>query len=272
MTSPPTTPQDTARDPLRNALQASRYAKRVLDAHPQLASTLDAERPFTVEEMRSFLAGQATTDDAALGAALRQLRTRVMLRLIVRDLNGLAALCEVTQTVTALADVAIETACTQLDASMQIQYGTPTGQESGEPQRLMVVGMGKLGGRELNVSSDIDLIFLYGEDGETTGPRVVSNTEYFTRLARRLIAAIGEITADGFVFRVDMRLRPYGESGPLVCNLTMFENYLVTQGREWERYAWIKGRLITGEQAQELESLVRPFVFRRHLDYGALAS
>jgi glutamate-ammonia-ligase adenylyltransferase len=159
-----------------------------------------------------------------------------------------------------------------LDEMLRAQYGVPTGQESATPQRLMVIGMGKLGGRELNVSSDIDLIFLYGEDGDTSGPRTISNFEYFTRLARKLIAALGEITADGFVFRVDMRLRPYGESGPLVCNLTMLENYLITQGREWERYAWIKARLITGPLAQELNALVQPFVFRRHLDFGAFDS
>jgi len=257
---------------LRGALAASRYAKRVLDAQPALLSTLHADRPFTAEEMRAFIAAADPEDDAAVGSTLRTLRKRVMLRLIVRDLGALADLAEVTSTVTALADVAIEAACTRLDASLREQYGAPIGQESKAEQRLMVVGMGKLGGRELNVSSDIDLVFLYGESGETSGPRVVDNAEYFTRLARRLIAALGEITADGFVFRVDMRLRPYGDSGPLVCSLTMFENYLVTQGREWERYAWIKGRLVTGGHDAELAALVRPFVFRRHLDYGALAS
>jgi glutamate-ammonia-ligase adenylyltransferase len=257
---------------LTTALEASRYARRVLDAQPDLATSLGAGRPFAAQEMRDFLATQPHGDDTALGVALRQLRKRVMLRLIVRDLGGLADLAEVTATVTALADVAIDHACTHLRASMREQYGEPVGQESAQVQQLMVVGMGKLGGRELNVSSDIDLVFLYGEDGETTGPRAVSNSEYFTRLARRLIAALGEITSEGFVFRVDMRLRPYGESGPLVCNLNMFENYLVTQGREWERYAWIKGRLISGGHEQELAALVRPFVFRRHLDYGAIAS
>lgn len=271
MTSPPRSGPDAAAL-LETALSASRYARRVLDAQPVLAQTLDAQQPFTGAEMREFLASCTVTDDASLGTALRHLRKRVMLRLIVRDIGGLADLAEVTTTVTALADVAIDHACTHLGAAMRAQYGEAVGHESKQIQRLMVVGMGKLGGRELNVSSDIDLVFLYGEDGETTGPRVVSNEEYFTRLARRLIAALGEITADGFVFRVDMRLRPYGDSGPLVCNLTMFENYLVTQGREWERYAWIKGRLVTGDHEQELASLVRPFVFRRHLDYGALAS
>jgi len=257
---------------LQDALRASRYARRLLAAQPELATTLEAHRAFTEEQMRAFLATASAEDENTLGATLRALRKRVMLRLLVRDIAGWADLAEVTSTVTTLADVVIDTACARLDRVLQMQYGQPVGQEAKIPLKLMVVGMGKLGGRELNVSSDIDLVFLYAEEGETTGPKVISNFEYFTRLARKLIAAIGEPTADGFVFRVDMRLRPYGDSGPLVSNLTMFENYLVTQGREWERYAWIKARLITGEHESDLSSLVRPFVFRRHLDYGALAS
>lgn len=271
------TPLATEPDPgldeaLQNALRASRYARRLLAAQPELATTLDAHCPFTEEQMRAFLATASAEDENTLSATLRALRKRVMLRLIVRDIAGWADLAEVTSTVTMLADVVIDTACVRLDQVLQAQYGQPIGQDNKTPLKLMVVGMGKLGGRELNVSSDIDLVFLYAEEGETTGPKVISNFEYFTRLSRKLIAAIGEPTADGFVFRVDTRLRPYGDSGPLVGNLTMFENYLVTQGREWERYAWIKARLITGEHESDLTSLVRPFVFRRHLDYGALAS
>ncbi len=258
--------------PLAEAARCSRYVRRLLAAEPALIKTLDADRPFTAGAMRALVAAAAIDDETSLARTLRELRKRVMLRLIVRDLAGWADLAEVTATVTALADVAIEAACDHLDVVLRGQYGTPLGQDSKTPQRLMVVGMGKLGGRELNVSSDIDLIFLYGEDGDTTGPRSIANFEYFTRLARKLIAALGEITADGFVFRVDMRLRPYGESGPLVCNLAMLENYLITQGREWERYAWIKARLITGGGEPELNALVRPFVFRRHLDYGAFDS
>ena len=146
------------------------------------------------------------------------------------------------------------------------------GEPGGRAQQLHVVGMGKLGGGELNVSSDIDLVFVYPEDGETDGARSISNHEFFTRLGRRLIAALSEITEDGYVFRVDLRLRPYGDSGPLVASFEMLENYLITQGREWERYAWIKARALTGERGAELMELVRPFVFRRHLDYSAFAS
>ncbi|WP_374357940.1 bifunctional [glutamate--ammonia ligase]-adenylyl-L-tyrosine phosphorylase/[glutamate--ammonia-ligase] adenylyltransferase, partial [Chitinimonas sp.] len=151
----------------------------------------------------------------------------------------------------------------------------------------IVVGMGKLGGRELNVSSDIDLIFVYPEDGETDGARRISNHEWFARAGKRLIALLHDVSEDGFVFRVDMRLRPYGDSGPLVCSFGALENYLLTQGREWERYAWIKGRAITGRpawqatdpgaapiggDAEGLMQLVTPFVYRKYLDYGAYAS
>ena len=257
---------------LEAAKEFSRYARRIVERRPSLARTLDCASPFTPEAMRTFIAAEHPTDEAALARVLRDLRQRVMLVLMSRDLAGVADLAEVTQTVSALADIAIEATCLHLEASWQSQYGTPVGQESRQPQHLMVVGMGKLGGYELNVSSDIDLVFLYGEEGETSGPRSISNFEYFTRLARKLIAALGELTEDGFVFRVDMRLRPYGDSGPLVCNLAMLENYLITQGREWERYAWIKARLVRGGHERELDQLVRPFVFRRHLDYGAFDS
>ena len=124
------------------------------------------------------------------------------------------------------------------------QFGSPLGEASGKPQELLIIGMGKLGGGELNVSSDIDLIFVYPEDGETNGSRKLCNHEFFTRLGRRLINLINEPTDDGFVFRVDMRLRPYGDSGPLVMSFAALEEYLVSQGREWERYAWIKARVI----------------------------
>jgi glutamate-ammonia-ligase adenylyltransferase len=153
------------------------------------------------------------------------------------------------------------------------RYGTPRGAD-GSVQQMIVIGMGKLGGRELNVSSDIDLIFVYPEDGDTDGQRAISNFEYFTRLGRALINAIADATEDGQVFRVDMRLRPNGESGPLVCSFEMLENYFYTQGREWERYAWIKARPLTGNGAgsrwEELEAIRRPFVFRKYLDFGAI--
>jgi len=259
-------------NPVERAARHSRWCERALARRPELASTLDFDRAFTPQAMHAVLDRAAPNDEATLARALRDLRRDVMLTVLVRDLAGAATLAEVTGTMSALADVAIARGTACLQAWLSEQFGAPVGAESGARQTLMVVGMGKLGGHELNVSSDIDLVFLFDEDGETDGPRAISNFEFFTRLARKLIWLLNEPTEDGFVFRVDMRLRPYGESGPLVCSLAMFENYLVTQGREWERYAWIKGRLIHGGDAQALDQFVRPFVFRRHLDFGAFAS
>ena len=163
----------------------------------------------------------------------------------------------------------METALQVLTPALAARHGLPRN-AAGEVQELIVIGMGKLGGRELNVSSDIDLIFVYPDDGETDGERGISNFEFFTRLGKQLINAIADVTEHGQVFRVDMRLRPNGDSGPLVCSFEMLENYLITQGREWERYAWIKARPLSGGQQDELEAIRRPFVFRKYLDYGTI--
>ncbi len=254
---------------IAGARRFSFYLERLFQARPERLAELEAhlQQPFTPEEMAAF-AGWGTLDGAdALIGALRRLRQAVMARLIARDLAGLAPLDEVVTTISQLADFSIVRAEAAARASLA-RYGTPTGEDSGEAQQLIVVAMGKLGGFELNVSSDIDLIFVYPEDGETTGARVTSNHEYFTRLGKEIIRIISETTADGLVFRVDMRLRPYGDSGPLVMSFAALENYLLTQGREWERYAWIKGRAVTGDAAG-LAELVRPFVYRKYLDYGA---
>jgi glutamate-ammonia-ligase adenylyltransferase len=257
---------------IERACRLSRYARHTFAAQASLTQTLDPTEAFTAQAMRQFIRAAGPADEPALLRTLRELRKRVLLTLIVRDLAGWADLAEVTATITALADIALDEACTRIEAWLANQYGEPTGPD-GAAQKLMVVAMGKLGGCELNVSSDIDLVYLHGEEGETRGGgRSISNSEFFNRVARKLIAALGEITGDGFVFRVDMRLRPYGDSGPLVCSLAMLESYFITQGREWERYAWIKARLVRGGREAELAALVRPFVFRRHLDYGAAAS
>ena len=270
MTNPPT--GDFSDPALAAARAYSRYVRRVLDAEPELAPAAGCERPFTAEEMRALLADADIGDEAGLMRALRALRKRVMLRLAARDLGGRAGLAEVVTTVTALAELAIAVALDRLAAWLAERHGRPLGTASGKMQQLHVIGMGKLGGGELNVSSDIDLVFAYPEEGETDGSRALSNHEYFTRFARRLIAVLSEFTADGYVFRVDMRLRPYGDGGPLVVSFEMLENYLITQGREWERYAWIKARNLTGDRGDELMEIVRPFVYRRHLDYSAFAS
>ncbi len=256
----------------QRAMRLSRFARRLLAAEPDLLPRTSIIAPFSADEMRARLAAADGATDAGLMRALRDLRKRVMLRVIARDLGGLATLHEVMATVTALADIAIAAAVAHLERQFALEYGAPVAPESGLAQRLHVVAMGKLGGSELNVSSDIDLVFVYPEDGETRGPRGLSNHEFFIRLARRLIAILNEMTADGHVFRVDMRLRPLGADGPLAVSFGMLENYFVTQGREWERYAWIKARVVCGDRAPELADLVRPFVFRRHLDYSAFES
>ncbi|HXF65519.1 MAG TPA: bifunctional [glutamate--ammonia ligase]-adenylyl-L-tyrosine phosphorylase/[glutamate--ammonia-ligase] adenylyltransferase [Burkholderiales bacterium] len=257
---------------IARAARLSHYVRRLVEAAPPCGLDAEFERPFSAEEMRAALARESAADEQDLKRALRRLRRSVMLRLIARDLGGRAPLEEVMATATALAETAIAYAVEWLDARLAARHGRPTGAASGRAQQLHVIGMGKLGGGELNVASDIDLVFLYPEEGETDGARALSNHEYFTRLGRMLIAALSEITAEGHVFRVDVRLRPWGDGGPLAVSFDMLESYFVTQGREWERYAWIKGRALTGDRAQELEELVRPFVYRRHLDYNALAS
>ena len=257
---------------LERASTLSRYLKHLVAAEPHLIEALQAtiDAPWNAQEMEANLSGWPVTDEGSLKCALRTLRKQVMLRLIVRDLNGLASLMEVMATATSLAEISLRHALAQLRHWLGQTYGTPRNAQ-GEAQELMVIGMGKLGGAELNVSSDIDLIFVYPEDGATDGARSISNHEFFTLLGKKLIAALHEVTADGFVFRVDMRLRPYGDSGALVVSLAMLEQYLVTQGRAWERYAWIKARVVAGTRANELLELSRPFVFRKYLDFGALA-
>jgi glutamate-ammonia-ligase adenylyltransferase len=271
-------------------------------AQPELfQAALDAiGQPFDAAAMRAYLAQQAAGDENELKRTLRRLRQQVMLRVLLRDLAGRAPLAEVVTSMSDLAELSLGYALRHLSQWLEAQHGTPTA--NGRRQELVVVGMGKLGGRELNVSSDIDLIFVYPEEGDTVssaappvtgaGPRLLSNHEYFTRLGRKLINAIADITEDGQVFRVDMRLRPNGDAGPLACSFDALENYFLAEGREWERYAWIKARIVAtssnadvaagaasggagaedGELARQLGAVARPFVFRKYLDFGAFAA
>ncbi len=257
--------------PLDAASRFSRYARRLLDRDPHLLEPERLGHAFDADRMRAELEAAAPADESALKRALRQLRSRVMLHTIARDLAGPGHLEDVMAAMTALAETTIAFALERLDGWQAATYGIPVDRD-GRRQQLMVVGMGKLGGGELNVSSDVDLIYVYPEDCETRGGRVISTHEYFTRLGRKLIGALSEVTEDGFVFRVDMRLRPYGESGPLAVSLDMLEEYFTAQGRAWERYAWVKGRALTGDRIPELDALIRPFVYRRHLDFSAIQS
>jgi [glutamine synthetase] adenylyltransferase / [glutamine synthetase]-adenylyl-L-tyrosine phosphorylase len=266
----PSTPDDA----VQQASRFSRHLQRLLQAHPALATATGAnlETPLGTAELEDWLAAEPLTEDN-LKPALRRLKQGAYARICTRDLACHATLTEVTEAMTSIAEVTVAVALRVLESSLASRYGVPRNIR-GEAQHLIVIGMGKLGGRELNVSSDIDLIFVYPDDGDTDGERSISNFEFFGRLGKQLIAAIAEITGDGQVFRVDMRLRPNGDSGPLACSFQMLENYFITQGREWERYAWIKARPIAHHGAtarlDELETIRRPFVFRKYLDFGTI--
>ena len=217
----------------------------------------------------------------ALDAALRVLRQLTLERLVHLDTQAQAPLADITRAMTWLAEVTLDAAWQQVQQDLDAQHGMPV-TPAGERARLWIVGMGKLGARELNVSSDIDLIYVYDEDGETAGSDQgrgrISNQEYFARGVKRMHALIGETTEHGFVFRVDLALRPNGNSGPSVISLGALEEYLQVQGREWERFAWMKSRVVaprsavTSGSAQQLRGVVLPFVFRRYLDYNVFES
>ncbi|WP_197272091.1 bifunctional [glutamate--ammonia ligase]-adenylyl-L-tyrosine phosphorylase/[glutamate--ammonia-ligase] adenylyltransferase [Neisseria sp. 83E34] len=251
----------------------SQYLSRHLDngnlkpeiLNPLLSRPLDAADFYAFADWEQL---QHDENEAELARQLRLLRRYVMAHILIRDINRISDLNEVTGTITRFAEFAVNTALNYAYAYYQDMYGMPIGRYSGTPQHLSVVAMGKAGGYELNVSSDIDLIFIYPENGDTNGKRERTNQEFFTKVGQKLITLLNDITADGQVFRVDMRLRPDGDSGPLVLSETALEQYLITQGREWERYAWCKGRIIT-PHANDIAALVRPFVFRKYLDFNA---
>jgi [glutamine synthetase] adenylyltransferase / [glutamine synthetase]-adenylyl-L-tyrosine phosphorylase len=216
-------------------------------------------------------AGGGSADE--IMAALRRMRRLELVRIAWRDLAGWAPLEETLADLTHFADAAIAAACELAARPLQQRYGTPRS-ATGEVQPLLIVGMGKLGGGELNFSSDVDLLLLFPEHGETDGARPVSNEEYFTRLGQSLIRLLEAPTHDGFVLRVDMRLRPFGDSGPLLASFASFEDYLPRHGRDWERYAYVKARAITAPArfAELYANAIRPFVYRRYLDFGVFES
>ncbi|HWR78967.1 MAG TPA: bifunctional [glutamate--ammonia ligase]-adenylyl-L-tyrosine phosphorylase/[glutamate--ammonia-ligase] adenylyltransferase [Pseudomonas sp.] len=212
-------------------------------------------------------------DEEALGRRLRGFRNAQQLRIIWRDVTRQAALLETCRDLSDMADACIDLAYQWIYQRHAAQFGTPIGQRSGEPQHMVILGMGKLGAHELNLSSDIDLIFGYPEGGETEGvKRSLDNQEFFIRLGQRLIKALDAITVDGFVFRTDMRLRPYGSAGALALSFNALEQYYQDQGRDWERYAMIKARVVAGDQqaGARLLEMLRPFVYRRYLDFSAI--
>ncbi len=224
-------------------------------------------------ERLSELLAECSSEEA-LSSILRRFRRREMVRIAWRDLAGKSDLDETLAETSALADACVQAAVNTLYPWQCDEWGTPIGCDTNTAQELVVLGMGKLGAGELNFSSDVDLIFTFPESGQTDAPRERTNEQFFLRLGQRLIRALDERTADGYVFRVDLRLRPYGESGPLVMSFNAMEQYYQSQGREWERYAMIKARVVAGDPQRgvELLELLRPFVYRRYLDYSAFES
>src|SRR3990167_3922565 len=209
--------------------------------------------------------------------ALRILRQMVMERLVRLDCEAQAPLADITRAVTELAELALDRACLLAREELDARHGVPCGPE-GQPVELLIIGMGKLGARELNVSSDIDLIYVYEHDGETCGTPDgrgrISNHEYFARAVKIIYNVVGDTTEHGCVFRMDLALRPNGNSGPPAVSLSALEDYLQVQGREWERFAWLKSRVVAPQSCigspavQGLRGVVLPFVFRRYLDYS----
>ena len=255
--------------------QHSRFVQRVRRHHSARLVLLPPGLPgsASIEALVHLLRDAQGAHRLELGAALRVTRQLVLERLATLDVEQAATLDQVTAAMTELAETSLELALAQAQDEADLRHGPPLNAQ-GERLALWIVGMGKLGARELNVSSDIDLIYVYEDDGQTAGARPVSFHEYFCWVAKRLYALIGETTDDGFVFRVDLALRPNGNSGPPVVSLAMLEEYLQVQGREWERFAWLKSRVVapraavSSGRALALRALVTPFVYRRYLDYG----
>ena len=259
----------------------------------QLVDSGDLQRSYSREDFQQAIdrqlsaicdegsANEKVLTEDQLAKQLRLFRRREMLRIIWRDFSRQASMPETTRELTWMAEAAITASLDLLHRITCEELGAPFGdpeQDLQEQQKMLVLAMGKMGAEELNLSSDIDLIFAYPEKGETrrtaTSPRgkTVSNQEFFTRLGQKLIAALDRQTADGFVFRVDMRLRPYGQSGALVMSFDALEEYYLTQGREWERFAMVKARAVAGElgDIQRLDDILRPFIYRKYLDFGAI--
>jgi len=274
-------PDDVAFQQARQRVwEASECAALIAARSPETLAALiadgDLRRSLSADSLSDQLSAAlaGVTDEPGLHKALRLFRRRQMLRIIWRDLSGWADLDETLEDLSALADCCIGQTLALLRTWTEAEIGTPRDAD-GVPQSLVVLGMGKLGARELNLSSDIDLIFGFPSSGEVSGgPRPIRNEQFFTRLCQRLVKALDAQTVDGFVFRVDTRLRPFGAAGPLAMSFDAMEGYYHSQAREWERYAMTKARAVAGEAGPvaELIEMLRPFVYRRYLDFGAIES
>ena len=276
---PPEVATATGPDNTLDGALYSRFVQRLHRRYADVLTLLPPGVPTRDNLNTAFAALQAKGLDTS--AALRVLRQLCLERLAQLDCSQQTGLAGVTHSMTWLAEVTLDIAWQHVMTDLDALHGVPT-KANGQRAEMWIIGMGKLGARELNVSSDIDLIYVYDEDGETTGNsegrNKVSCQEYFSRAVKRMYALIGETTEHGFVFRVDLALRPNGNSGPSVVSLDALENYLLIQGREWERFAWMKSRVIAPRSAvvngsaQALRAVVLPFVFRRYLDYNVFES
>jgi [glutamine synthetase] adenylyltransferase / [glutamine synthetase]-adenylyl-L-tyrosine phosphorylase len=258
---------------------ASEFVARSCSRNPALLETLvtegQLENEFTAAQFDTDIANTVRGEsESELMDSLRRFRRRHMIRIAWRDIAGFANVDETLRDLSLLADTCIQFAYRNAYDNLQSRYGIPRGEQSGEPQPMLIFGMGKLGGCELNYSSDIDLVFLYPEEGQTDGDRSVDNAEFFLRLGQKLTQLLAATTVEGFVYRVDLRLRPFGDSGRIALSFAAFENYLQQHGRDWERYAYVKARAITAQEhyASLYDEVLRPFVYRRYLDFSVFES
>ncbi|MCE5232840.1 MAG: glutamine-synthetase adenylyltransferase, partial [Xanthomonadaceae bacterium] len=259
---------------LRRLLLASDFAYDALRREPTLLAPAGVARlrdPADATARLALLPG-ADADESTMLAALRRFRRAEALRLVFRDVNGLDPLPDTLAATGALYEALIEAALAWAARGLERRYGVPRSAD-GAAQRLIVLGFGKLGGAELNFSSDVDLVFAYPEAGQTDGTRALDNGEFFARLGQQLVRLLAEPTDDGIVARVDLRLRPFGNAGRVALSFAAMEQYYQREGRDWERYAWIKARPVAGDlvAGKRLGELLRPFVYRRYLDYTAFA-
>ena len=261
--SPPVTISPAGRE--SHVRYCSLFADEVLNRYPDWLDGLDQREPPSPRALGECI------ERHGLEAGLRRYRNHQMLRIIWNDLCGLTTLGAVFSDLTLLAEICLQAAVDENSRLLREKFGTPRDEE-GRAQDIIVIGMGKFGGGELNLSSDIDVMFCYPATGECDGRRHLSNDQFFIRLARQIIASLSEMTGDGFCFRVDARLRPFGDAGPLASSLASMEQYYQREGRDWERYALIKARAVAGDRqsGNELLENLRPFVYRRYIDFGSV--
>ena len=260
---------------IQSLWEQSSYCERLCHKYPHWLTELvqvgsgSLERSIIADKVNQAISG--VNDETLLKQRLREIRHQMLLQICWKDLILKAEVFDILQELSALADACVNVAADWMRSSLSEKYGVPR-TEQNQQVNFIVIAMGKLGGDELNFSSDIDVMFCYSESGQTDGEQSISNQEFFTQFAQGVIRILSDVTADGFVYRVDCRLRPFGESGPLVVNFNHVEDYLQTHGREWERYAFVKARVVYGEprDKQQFDEIVASFVYRKYIDFGVI--